>query len=167
MKKQVDRATKNEVFQLQEQARLVFEYKQQGNQKEKKDRQALNGEVVSAGLRKELKGLENLEFQGMENRRKKKATVQQWKAGREQMLVLRFRQVRQFHPMRVGQRREAVFTHSIIQWPHRYSRLQKCLGYREKTRSSRNQCRDVLLLYIYNRASAGYNLGPRGRYCHS
>ena len=62
MKKQVDRATKNEVFQLQEQARLVFEYKQQGNLKEKKDRQALNGEVVSAGLRKELKGLENLEF---------------------------------------------------------------------------------------------------------
>ena len=62
MKKQVDRATKNEVFQLQERARSVFEYKQQGNQKEKKDRQALDGEVVSAGLQKELKGLENLEF---------------------------------------------------------------------------------------------------------
>ena len=62
MKKQVNRATKNKAFQLRERARSVFEYKQQGNQKENKDEQALNGEEVSTGLRKELKGLENLEF---------------------------------------------------------------------------------------------------------
>ena len=62
MKKQVNRVTKNKAFQLRERARSVFEYKQQGNQKENKDKQALHGEAVSTGLRKELKGLENLEF---------------------------------------------------------------------------------------------------------
>ena len=62
MKKQADQATKNKVFQIQERAKSVFEYKQQGNQKEKKDGQAIDGEVVLAGLQKELKGLENLEY---------------------------------------------------------------------------------------------------------
>ena len=62
MKRQVDQATKNEVFQIQERAKSVFEYKQQGNQKEKKDGQAIDGEAVSVGLQKELKGLENLEY---------------------------------------------------------------------------------------------------------
>ena len=62
MKRQADQATKNEVFQIQEQAKLVFGYKQQGNQKEKKDGQAIDGEAVSAGLQKELKGLESLEY---------------------------------------------------------------------------------------------------------
>ena len=57
MKRQADQATKNEVFQIQERAKSVFGYKQQGNQKEKKD-----GEAVSAGLQKELKGLESLEY---------------------------------------------------------------------------------------------------------
>ena len=62
MKRQADQATKNEVFQIQERAKSVFEYKQQGNQKEKKDGQAIDREAVSAGLQKELKGLENLEY---------------------------------------------------------------------------------------------------------
>ena len=57
MKKQVDRTTKSEVFQSRERAKLVFGCKWQENKKERKDRQALDGEAVSAGLRRELKGL--------------------------------------------------------------------------------------------------------------
>ena len=57
MKKQVDRTTKSEVFQSRERAKSVFGCKWQENKKERKDRQALDGEGVSAGLRRELKGL--------------------------------------------------------------------------------------------------------------
>ena len=62
MRRQADQATKNEVFQIQERAKSVFWYKQQGNQKEKKDGQALDGEAVLAGLQKELKGVESPEY---------------------------------------------------------------------------------------------------------
>lgn len=62
MKRQADQATRTEVFQIQERVKLVFENKQQGNQEEKKDGQAIDGEAVSAGLQKELKGLESLEY---------------------------------------------------------------------------------------------------------
>ena len=57
MKKQVDRTTKSEVFQSREQAKSVFGCKWEENQKERKDRQALDGVAVSVGLRRELKGL--------------------------------------------------------------------------------------------------------------
>ena len=57
MKKQVDRTTKSEVFQSRERAKSVFGCKRQENKKERKDGQALDGEAVSAGLRRELKGL--------------------------------------------------------------------------------------------------------------
>lgn len=57
MKKQVDRTTKSKVFQSREQAKSVCGCKRQENQKERKDRQALDGEAVLAGLRRELKGL--------------------------------------------------------------------------------------------------------------
>lgn len=62
MKRQADQATRNEVFQIQERAKSVFENKQQGNQEEKKDGQAIDGEAVSAGLQEKLKGLESQEY---------------------------------------------------------------------------------------------------------
>ena len=50
-----------------------FGCKRQENQKKKKDGQALDGEVVSAELRRELRGLESLSFQRRESRQKEKA----------------------------------------------------------------------------------------------
>ena len=73
MKGQADQATQNEVFQIQERVKLVFESKRQENQEEKKDGQAIDGEAVSAGLQRELKGLESLKYYGTENRQKRGA----------------------------------------------------------------------------------------------
>ena len=73
MEKQVGWTTKSEVFQTQEQAKSSFGCKRQENQKKKKDGQALDGEVVSAELRRELRDLESLRFQRTESRQKEKA----------------------------------------------------------------------------------------------